>query len=96
MPSTRQSHAALAAPGSEALWRGSRGARGAPQEPWARRGRWRGVLRSVLPMPAQNAVYSSYPPNDPFDAPPVPVLLFLQGAFTVAEEVCYGTEDHRA
>jgi hypothetical protein len=39
LPRTRQSHAA---PGSGALWRGSRGTRSAPQEPWARRGRWQG------------------------------------------------------
>src|SRR5215831_17455418 len=37
-----------------------RGARGAPQEPWARRGRGQGVLGRVLPVPAQNTVYSSF------------------------------------
>jgi len=36
---------------------------GTPQEPWARCGRWRGALGSVLPVPAQNAVYSSCPPD---------------------------------
>ena len=67
LSSTRQSHASPASAvrrlDSGLLRRGCRGARGAPQAPWVRRGRWRGVLGSVLPVPAQNAVYSSYPPR---------------------------------